>query len=353
MRLLALVAGVLVLFALRASRPVTMPLALGLTLAMLAWPIQRFVARRAPRWLGVLAAVLAIVLAIAVVFSALGWSADLLADRARENRGRIEELRGQAATFGRRFGIEVPGGGSGGTTASGPASDATGAGAGGEAGGAQSGNSLGRALFDNLGFLALAIGFAALALAELDALRARVRARFDEATAERVLSVGAEVAGAVRRYFAVKTLTSLITGTATALYTLAVGLDLVLIWGMTSFLLEYVPSVGSILAVVPPTLYAFLQFDGFVRPLAIGAGLALLQLILGNFVDPRLEGRHMSISPMIVLLSIVFWAWVWGPIGALLGVPVTVTLLIVARHFPGTRWMSDLLTDEGRQKQSG
>ena len=60
---------------------------------------------------------------------------------------------------------------------------------------------------------------------------------------------------------------------------------------------------------------------------SIGAGLAVLQLILGNFVDPRIEGRHMSISPMIVLLSIVFWAWVWGPIGALLGVPVTVTPL--------------------------
>jgi predicted PurR-regulated permease PerM len=173
-----------------------------------------------------------------------------------------------------------------------------------------------------------------------------MRARFSPGTADRALEMGAEVSDAVRRYFAVKTLTSLITGVATGLFTLAVGLDLSAIWGLLAFLLEYVPSVGSMIAVVPPALFAFLQFDGFARPLAITGGLIALQLVLGNYVDPKIEGRRMSVSPLVVLLSIVFWAWVWGPFGALLGVPITVTLTILARHFGGMRWAWALFTEE-------
>ena len=340
-RLLAAAAAILVILALRLSRPVTMPLALGLTMAALAWPIQRRLSRHAPGWVGVLAAVLALVLGLLALLAALGWSADELVDRGGRYQDRVAERRAQAAAVAGRFGVDLPAAGGG----SGQGGDA-------EGGGPSPASRFGRALYESLGSLGLALGFAALALAEVDAVRARVRRRLAPDTARRALDVASEVTGAVRRYFAVKTFTSLLTGAATALYALAVGLDLAALWGLLAFLLEYVPSIGSLIAVVPPTVFAFLQFEGVARPLAIGAGLGALQLVLGNFVDPKIEGHRMSVSPLVVLLSIVFWAWVWGPFGALLGVPMTVALTILAHHFPGTRWAWAVLTEESRSERA-
>jgi AI-2 transport protein TqsA len=343
-RLLAAVAAVLMLFALRATQSVTMPLALGLSFAVLVWPLQRWVERRTARWVGLLAAILALVLAIGAIFALLGWSANALVDRSRQYQPRITVLRQQAAALGARFGIEVPGARSdapdGAREIEGAAKQDTG-----QSGFAQR---VGAALYESLADLGLALGFAALALAEVHAVRKRIRSRLAPDTAEKLLSVATEVTDAVRRYFVVKSATSAITGVATALFTFAVGLDLAAVWGMLAFLLEYVPSIGSLIAVIPPSIFALLQFEGFTKPLLVAGGLGALQLVLGNFVDPKIEGSYMSVSPLVVLFSIVFWAWVWGPFGALLGVPLTVALTIVAKHFEGTRWAWALLTERER-----
>lgn len=359
-RLLAVIAAILLLFALRATRSVTMPLALGFTFAMLAWPIQQRVSRRAPGWTGLLAAVLAIVLAVGGILALLVWSSNLLVSRVQDERAKIGELRARVAAVAARVGIGSASPPAGGADAGRSAGDGP-RGAGGAplptpAGGAMGGGDesaplagVGKrvvgGIVGSLTSLALAIGFAALSLAELGAVRARIRGRFDPATADPLLAIGAEVARAVRRYFAVKSLTSVIAGACTGLLALAVGLDLAAVWALVAFLLEYVPSVGSIIAVVPPALWAFVQFDGIAKPAAITGALVVMQLVLGNYVDPKLEGRHMSLSPLVVLFSIVFWAWVWGPFGALLGVPITVTLTILARHFPGSWWAWALLTE--------
>lgn len=368
-RLLAVAVAILVMFALRATRAVTLPLAMGIAFAILAWPVQKWVAARAPRALGILAAVLSMLLVIGGIFALLGWSGSMLVDRAKKDEARITALRARVAALGARVGIQVPGGASGGAqggtqggatssargggSGGGDSASATGGSAGGSGGGSSGGTAtrLGGALFGTLTSLALAVGFAALALAELDAMRKRVRARLSPESAEQLLETGGEIAGAVRHYFGAKTATSLLTGTCTGLFTLAVGLDLAWIWGMLAFLLEYVPSVGSLIAVVPPTIFAFIQFDGITKPLAIAGGLTVLQLILGNFVDPKLEGRFMSVSPLVVLLSIVFWAWVWGPLGALLGVPITVAITIAARRSPGMRWLWAVLTEQDKDER--
>jgi predicted PurR-regulated permease PerM len=131
---------------------------------------------------------------------------------------------------------------------------------------------------------------------------------------------------------------------ATLLLTLAFGLDLWMLWGLLAFLLEFVPTIGSVLAVIPPALYAAVQFDGLARPLGLTLALTVMQLFLGNYVDPKIEGRMLSLSPFVVLASIVLWAWVWGAAGALLGVPLTIAVTTIARHFDGTRWLWALLT---------
>lgn len=358
-RLLAIGVALFVMFALRATRSVTMPLALGLTFAVLAWPVQRWVADRARRPVGVLTAVLSIVLVIGGIIALLSWSGTMLAERAKRDEARIASLRQRASAMAARIGVSLPGrsseGASGRGASTGRASDGSdsvsaGSGGGGSGGGGM-GARIGGAVLGSLTSLALAIGFAALALAELDALRERVRARFDAGKAERLLDAGGEIASSVRHYFVSKTVTSLITGASTLLLTLAFGLDLAWIWGMLAFLLEYVPSIGSLIAVVPPTIFAFVQFEGITKPLALAASLTVMQLVLGNYVDPKIEGKFMSVSPLVVLVSIVFWAWVWGPFGALLGVPATVTLMLLARRFPGTWWAWALLTEQEKEEQ--
>ncbi len=174
--------------------------------------------------------------------------------------------------------------------------------------------------------------------------RRLVRAVPDRATPA-VLSAVDEAVVAFRRYAWVKTLTSAITGIATTLAALAFGLPLAWVWGFLAFLLEYIPSVGSVLAVFPPTLMAVAD-GGPARGLMVFFAVGALQVFFGNVVDPKLEGRFMAVSPFVVLLSIVVWGWLWGPVGALLAVPMTVAAVIVCRHTPGARGVATLLSEE-------
>jgi predicted PurR-regulated permease PerM len=126
------------------------------------------------------------------------------------------------------------------------------------------------------------------------------------------------------------------------------GLDFAFVWGVLAFLLNYIPTIGSAVAVIPPTLFSLVQFDSLGRPLAVLLGMVLLQIVFGNYVDPLIEGRLLALSPMVVLASVVFWGWVWGVPGALLGVPITIGIVIAADHFPKTRWIARMLAEEPR-----
>ena len=144
------------------------------------------------------------------------------------------------------------------------------------------------------------------------------------------------------------TVAAILQGLSVWLFSLAMGLDFAFVWGLLAFLLNYIPTVGSALAVLPPTLFALIQFNGLGRPLAVFLGMALLQLLFGNYIDPIIQGRYVSLSPVVVLISIVFWGWVWGVSGALLGVPITLGIVIAADHFPNTRWIARMLAEERR-----
>jgi AI-2 transport protein TqsA len=198
-----------------------------------------------------------------------------------------------------------------------------------------------------VGGLVLTIAFAALALAEADDARRRLLTALPGERGPHALDAIGEAARAFRRYAWVKSLTSAITGTASGLLALAFGLPLAWVWGFVTFLLEYVPSVGSLLAIVPPTLIALAEGGGLARPALVFVSFGVLQIILGNVIDPRIEGRLMTLSPFGVLLSIVVWGWLWGPVGALLAVPLTVAVVIACRHLPGARPVATLLAGDG------
>ena len=162
-----------------------------------------------------------------------------------------------------------------------------------------------------------------------------------------------EVAAKVQRYLALKTLISLATGVLISLWTHFLGLDFPLLWGLIAFILNYVPSIGSIIAAVPAVLLAILQLGG-IGALWVALGFVVTNLVLGNIVEPRLMGRTLGLSPLVVFLSLLFWGWLWGPAGMLLSVPLTVIAKILLESSEGGRPIAVLLgpVQEARQRIS-
>jgi predicted PurR-regulated permease PerM len=193
--------------------------------------------------------------------------------------------------------------------------------------------------------LVLVVALLCLLLAELHQFRAKLHHAFQAETSQRVLRILETLMDRFRRYFVARTLVSAINGVCAGLLAWLVGLDFAFVWGLLAFVLNYVPTLGSILAVAPPVLQSLVQADGPGLILLTATTQGLLQIVLGNFLDPKIEGRMLSISPLAVLVSIVFWGWVWGIPGALLGVPMTVSLVIVCQQSERLRPIGVLLGD--------
>ena len=154
-----------------------------------------------------------------------------------------------------------------------------------------------------------------------------------------------KIGNAINHYLAIKTVVSLGTGVLVAIWVGALGVDFPLIWGLFAFLLNYIPNLGSIIAAVPPTLLGFIQF-GIGRALLVAAGYIVVNMLFGNVVEPKLMGRTLGLSTLVVFLSLVFWGWVWGPAGMLLSVPLTMVVKIALESSPTTHWLSIMLDSE-------
>ena len=148
----------------------------------------------------------------------------------------------------------------------------------------------------------------------------------------------------VKRYMLIKTGTSLATGIVATIWLSIIGVDYPLLWGFLTFLFNYVPTIGSIIAAVPPTLLALIQM-GFFSALLTGIGYIVINLIVGSFLEPRFMGKGLGISTLLVILSLIFWGWVFGPIGMVLSVPLTMTIKIALSNFEKTEWISTLMDD--------
>ncbi len=174
----------------------------------------------------------------------------------------------------------------------------------------------------------------------------------DKAEKGETLQVLDQIIEKCGRYFWIRTVVSVIQGICSSLAALALGLDLPFIWGLSAALLNYLPTVGSLISVVPPALFALFQFQDVGRAGLVFFVMCAIQLLLGTFVDPLLSGRQLKVSAFLVLFSIAFWGWVWGIAGALIGVPLTVTLLIVCSHFEETKWIADLFAGADEQGEA-
>lgn len=146
----------------------------------------------------------------------------------------------------------------------------------------------------------------------------------------------------MQRYLLVKTASSAVTALFVGLWLWAVGVDLPVLWGLVAFLLNFVPTIGSIIAALPPLLVALLM-DGVGTAVLVAAGYTVINFSIGNFIEPRILGRAVGLSPLVVVLSVLFWGFVLGPAGALLSVPLTVAVKIVLDGYEDLRWVAVLL----------
>jgi len=152
----------------------------------------------------------------------------------------------------------------------------------------------------------------------------------------------AEITSGVNRYLGIKSLTSLATGIVIYIWLAIQGVDFPVMWGVFAFLLNYIPNIGSIIAAVPAVLLTLIQLG----PLAAGIaslGFFIVNIVVGSVVEPRVMGRGIGLSVLVVFLSLAFWGWVLGPVGMLLSVPLTMAVKIALSGSESTKWLSVLL----------
>lgn len=156
----------------------------------------------------------------------------------------------------------------------------------------------------------------------------------------------ASVSDDVKKYLAIKTAISLVTGILITVWLMILGVKYPLVWGLIAFLLNFVPSIGSIIAAVPACALAFVQL-GLGSMGLVALGYAVVNVLIGNIIEPRLMGQRLGLSTLVVFLSLIFWGWILGPMGMLLSVPLTMTVKIALQSHPDTRKFAILL---GSQK---
>jgi AI-2 transport protein TqsA len=166
-------------------------------------------------------------------------------------------------------------------------------------------------------------------LFEVAVVPAKLRLALDDENAD--LHRFTRVVKEVKGYIAIRSCTSIATGVLIGGALALLGVDFPVLWGVLAFALNYIPNIGSIIAAVPPVLLAVVQ-HGPGSAAVVALVFLVTNMTLGNLIEPRLMGRRLGLSPLVVFLSLVFWGWMWGPLGMLLSVPLTMVVKILFEH---------------------
>ncbi len=194
-----------------------------------------------------------------------------------------------------------------------------------------------------LSFWLIALVYVILGLMEVEDMRRKVQAFVSPAAARYLLEASAATAGKIRKYLEVRTLMSLATGALVGGFAWAAGLQFAAEWGVIAFALNYIPFIGPFIATLFPTLLAMAQFDTWQAVIGVFVCLNIIQFVVGSYVEPRVSGAVLAISPSLVLFAVFFWTFLWGLFGAFIGVPITIAILTFCSYHPSSRWIADIL----------
>jgi predicted PurR-regulated permease PerM len=328
--LFAAAAFVVVIAGLRAAEAILIPFLLALFIAIICTSPTFWLQRKGvPTFVAVLLMVFAI-LAVEMLFVALlGTSIDSFIDNLPFYQRRLKEEAGAVLRLITHFGLSMPDRSMVELVDPGAAMRLI----------ANMLTGLGGVLTNTFLILITVI----FMLLEAAGFPAKLEAAFG--SLERSAGYLRQFTSGIRRYLAMKTVVSLATGVSAGSLVFLLDIDFPILWGVLAFLFNYVPNIGSIIAALPAVLLAYIQF-GLFRALVAAAGYVLINVIFGNVVEPRLMGRGLGLSTLVVFVSLVFWGWVLGPVGMLLSVPLTMTAKIALDSHPETRWLAVLLGPE-------
>lgn len=325
--LLGIIAVLAVAWTLRAAMMVTLPVAAALLIALAVAPVSDWVQARVSknlRWLGYVAAMLIVVAVLALFVTGVALAGQQVAGEIRDYLPQFQQqLQRNAAGL-------LPG----------------------------DGESLARMLqkagsyaasvfnmaWETVAGLVLVFFLILLMLIEAPEWRAKLvtaaggnAGKWEEAA----VAIGQRF----RRFFLTRLVLGAITGLLYVGWLALFGIDFLLVWGLLALLLNFIPTVGSLIAGILPVIFAFVQKDPASAAM-VAAGLLVIEQVMGNFVDPRLMGRQLSISPLVVLVSLLLWTWIWGPAGALLAAPITVLITIILAHIAPLKRIALYLSNE-------
>ena len=329
--LLVAAAVVVVVGGLKLGAPILLPFALALFLAVMSLPIMFWLQRHVPPWLSIVITVLVTVTLFSVLVLLTVQSFSELEPRLDGYRSSLTQLREGAVEWVRRnellgnlavdryLTLEVI-----------------------ETG----------AVFDFLGgavrqagsflsstFLILLMMVFMLAEATVFPYKLRAIMGRRAGSGQRMTKIIREV----QIYLGIKTAVSLVTGLLIGTWAWLLGLDFPVLLGLIGFVLNFVPTIGSILAAIPALFLSLILFGSLGHAVLVLGGYVFINMVFGNLIEPNLMGRRLGLSTLVVIVSLIFWAWVWGPIGALLAVPLTMVVRIMLENTEDLRWVAVLL----------
>ena len=169
----------------------------------------------------------------------------------------------------------------------------------------------------------------------------------DDKQESRVREILHNIDEKIRIYLGVKTVMSALTGALSYLVLKWVGVDFAAFWGLMIFFLNFIPMIGSLIGIVLPALLTLVQFDTYTPFIVVSIGLSAIQMGIGNFLDPKMMGDTLNLSPMVILLSLATWGAIWGIPGMFLSIPIMSTTTIVLSQFETTRPIAVLMSKRG------
>ncbi len=332
---LALLAAIGVSVAAYQAKAVFAPLALALFIVALVWPTQRRLQARVPALIALAITMSLTIVVIAAFASLVVWGFGRVGRSIVADSGRYQAIYDAAVAWLDSHGVSV----------SGLWAEHFNVGW-----ILQRSQEIAGRLNTTLTFWIVTLIYVILGFMEVEDAERKVRLFLKPETANLVIAASADTAHKFRKYMQVRTLMSLATGALVWAFALAAGLEFAVEWGVIAFALNYIPFIGPFIATLFPTLLAMAQFATWEAALGVFICLNVIQFVIGSYVEPRVSGNVLAVSPSVVLFAVFFWTFLWGLFGSFIGVPIVIAALTVCEHHPTTRWIAGVLGGPAHEK---
>jgi AI-2 transport protein TqsA len=327
--LLGLCAAILVLGGPPPPCRLPSPVAFTCFIIAVVWPFQRRLQARIPKLLALAVTVVVILVVVAVLGALIVWGFSRIGQWIIANSVRFQALYVQASDWLEGHGFSIASQMAQGFNVSWLI---------------RAVQEIGGRLQGILSFAIITIVFTVLGLLEVDVTQRNLE-RLESGEIKRaLLQAGTDIAAKFQRYMLVRSAMSVMTGAVIWAVALLAGLELATAWGVIAFVLNYIPFIGPLIATVFPTLFAIAQFESWRLALIVFLCLNLIQFLIGSYLEPRIAGAALSISPFAILFAVFFWSFLWGLPGAFIGVPIVIALLAVCEQHESTKWVAILLS---------